>query len=169
MKKHCLNIDDIDLIIFDFDGVLTDNKVSVDSNGCERVNCSRSDGLGFDVLRKLNIATYILSTEKNLVVSARAEKINVPVLQGTKDKAKELIILTNEKGFDIARTLYVGNDLNDFYAMQLCGYSACPLDSHPKIKDIATFVLNTSGGGGVVRELLEKILQIDILQILYKK
>jgi 3-deoxy-D-manno-octulosonate 8-phosphate phosphatase KdsC-like HAD superfamily phosphatase len=53
--------------------------------------------------------------------------------------------------------------------MQLCGYSLCPFDSHPKIKEIASIVLNTCGGEGVVRELLEEIFQLDFLEILYKK
>ena len=53
--------------------------------------------------------------------------------------------------------------------MQLCGYSACPSDSHPKIKDIASFVLKTKGGNGVLRELLEEVFKLDILAILYKQ
>ena len=46
-----ISIEKIDLIVFDFDGVLTDNKVIIDQNGNENVICSRSDGLGFDVLK----------------------------------------------------------------------------------------------------------------------
>ena len=71
-----ISIEKIDLIVFDFDGVLTNNKVSIDQKGNEWVSCSRGDGLGFDVLRKLNKPTYILSTEKNPVVTARGKKYN---------------------------------------------------------------------------------------------
>ena len=66
-----MNIKKIDALIFDFDGVLTDNKVYVDENGKESVCCSRADGFAFDALRKLKIPVYILSTESNPVVSAR--------------------------------------------------------------------------------------------------
>ena len=52
--------------------------------------------------------------------------------------------------------------------MKVCGFSACPSDSHSKIKDISTFVLNTKGGKGIVRELVEEVLGIDPLEILYK-
>ena len=65
------------MIVFDFDGVLTDNKVYLDQDGKESVSCSRADGLAFDVLHKLHKPVYILSTEKNPVVTARAEKIKV--------------------------------------------------------------------------------------------
>ena len=51
--------------------------------------------------------------------------------------------------------------------MQLCGYTACPADSHEKIKEISTFILKSNGGNGVVRELLEQVMDIDILDIMY--
>lgn len=163
-----IDISKIDLIVFDFDGVLTDNKVLVDKNGNESVSCSRSDGLGFDVLKILRKSAYIISTEKNLVVSARAKKLNIPVLQGVRDKSHIIKIISKEKNVKLSKILFVGNDLNDYYAMQLCGYSACPSDSHPKIKDIASFVLKTKGGNGVLRELLEEVFELNIIEILYK-
>ena len=163
-----LNLKKIDLIVFDFDGVLTDNKVSLDQNGNEWVTCCRGDGLGFEVLKKLKIPVYILSTENNLVVSQRGKKLNVPVIQGVSDKSKALKELAEKLGFKFDKILYVGNDINDFYAMQLCGYSVCPHDSHPRIKEISTAVLRTCGGKGIVRELLEELLQLDFIKILYK-
>ena len=67
------------------------------------------------------------------------------------------------------RIFYVGNDLNDYYAMKLCGFSACPADSHQKIKNISTFTLKVNGGDGVIRNLLEDIFNIDFIQILFDK
>jgi 3-deoxy-D-manno-octulosonate 8-phosphate phosphatase (KDO 8-P phosphatase) len=160
-------LDNIDAFIFDFDGVLTNNLVQMDENGRESVSCSRADGLAFDVLRKLNKSVYILSTEKNLVVRARAKKLNVPVVQGVSDKVKAIKELVDENHYNLKNILYVGNDLNDYLVMQLCGYSACPADSHPKIKHIADICLNSNGGNGVVRELLEEVLKIDFIKILY--
>ena len=95
-----IDIKKIDLIVFDFDGVLTDNKVLIDQKGNETVFCSRSDGLGFDVLKILRKSVYIISTEKNLVVSARAKKLNIPVLQGVSDKAYVIKNLAEEKNVD---------------------------------------------------------------------
>jgi 3-deoxy-D-manno-octulosonate 8-phosphate phosphatase (KDO 8-P phosphatase) len=157
----------IDLFIFDFDGVLTNNLVHLDQNGVEQVSCSRSDGLAFDVFRKLNKTVFILSTEKNPIVSTRAKKIKVPVLQGSNDKVETLINLSREKKINLDNVLYVGNDVNDYYAMKLCGYTACPSDSHPRIKEICDIVLKSSGGKGVVRELLEDVFNIDFIKILY--
>lgn len=162
-----LNIKDFDAIVFDFDGVLTNNLVFITQDGKESVSCSRSDGLAFDVLRKLKISTFILSTEKNLVVSERAKKLQIPVIQGSKNKLKDIRQLAIENSFKFERLLYIGNDLNDYKAMLLCGYSACPSDSHHKIKKIANIVLRSQGGKGVAREIVEEVFNLDFIKILY--
>jgi|TARA_B110000459_G_C16267095_1_gene340418 3-deoxy-D-manno-octulosonate 8-phosphate phosphatase (KDO 8-P phosphatase) len=169
MKDKVITIDDIDLFVFDFDGVLTDNIVHIDNNGNEMVSCSRADGLAFDVLRKLDKPCQILSTENNTVVSARANKLGISVLQGVKNKEKSLRNLVMRRGYKLSNILYVGNDLNDYNSMRISGLSVCPADSHPKIKKISNFVLKTNGGKGVVRELLEDVLSLDFIEILYKK
>ncbi|MDB4037934.1 HAD hydrolase family protein [Candidatus Thioglobus sp.] len=163
------SIDNIDAFVFDFDGVLTNNFVYLDQSGIESVRCSRGDGLAFDLLRKINKPAYILSTETNSVVTARAKKLKIEAIQGVLSKEKAINGLAETKGFDLNKICYVGNDLNDYGVMKLCGYSACPSDSHPLIKEIATFNLTTKGGYGVVRELLEKIMQIDFINILFSK
>ena len=75
MSKKNISIESIDAFVFDFDGVLTDNLVYVREDGLESVVCSRADGLAFDVLKKLKKSSYILSTEKNPVVTKRANKL----------------------------------------------------------------------------------------------
>ena len=162
-----MNINEIDALVFDFDGVLTDNKVYVDQNGKESVCCSRSDGLAFDVLRKLKIPTYILSTETNIVVTQRAKKLKIPVIQGASNKLETLSKLCNEEHYDITKVLFIGNDLNDYQVMKACGYSACPSDSHSKIKQISSHVLSSAAGEGVARELLEEVFNLDFIKILY--
>jgi len=157
----------IEAIVFDFDGVLTDNLVSIDQQGKEYVSCSRADGLAFDVLYKLKKPSYILSTEKNQTVTARAKKLKIHALQGVDNKVEGIKQLSEQKMFKIKNTLYIGNDINDYKVMQLCGYSACPSDSHEAIKSIATIVLKTKGGKGIVRELLEDVFKLDFIKILY--
>ena len=162
-----LSLDQIDALIFDFDGVLTDNTVFLNEDGKEWVRCNRGDGLAFNELNKLRVKSYILTSEINKVVSARANKLNIPALIGVTNKVDALQKLSAEEGLDLSRVFYIGNDLNDFQAMKMCGLSACPADSHQKIKDIATFELKKKGGSGVVRELLEEILKVDIIESLY--
>ena len=104
-----ISLDNIDAFVFDFDGVLTNNLVHLGQDGKEWVSCSRADGLAFDVLRKLEKPSYVLSTENNPVVSARAKKLKIQALQGVKNKADTLLTLSENKGYDLSRILYVGN------------------------------------------------------------
>ena len=168
-NNKSISLDLIDAFIFDFDGVLTDNLVHLSDKGVESVSSSRADGLAFEALRKLGKPTYILSTEVNPVVSLRAKKLNVRAIQGVDNKVKALESLIQEKKYNINHILYLGNDLNDYYVMKACGYSVCPADSHSLIKDISDIVLKTQGGKGVVRELLEEVISLDLLKILYNK
>ena len=161
------SISDIDAIIFDFDGVLTDNYVYVNSEGKEYVKCSRSDGLAFDALKILGVKTLILSTESNTVVEARARKLGVSVIQNIKNKLDSLKNFCCENDILLDRICYVGNDINDVNVMRACGMSLCPADSHPLVKKTANLVMKKKGGNAVVRELVEFIFKIDIHHVLY--
>jgi YrbI family 3-deoxy-D-manno-octulosonate 8-phosphate phosphatase len=140
-------------VVFDFDGVLTDNRVWVFEDGREAVCCNRADGLAFDEFRARKLPAVILSTEKNPVVAARAKKLQVPAIQGSSDKAESLRQLCAAEKWDPARVLYVGNDLNDLGAMTLSGFSVATADAHPHIRSVAKYVLQTAGGAGVAREI----------------
>ena len=167
MQKKLIQIEDIDIFIFDFDGVLTNDLVYVSQDGIESVSCHRSDGLAFDVLKKLNKPSYIFSTETNSVVSKRAKKLKIEAIQSINNKAQELKRFVKKNQYDLDRVMYVGNYINDYNAMKLCGYSACPSNSHQKIKAISQIILNKKGGEGAIRELLEVELNVDFLKILY--
>ena len=164
---NSIDINAVDVIIFDFDGVLTDNSVFLNNTGEEWVRCSRSDGLAFDVLRKLSKSVFILSTERNKVVSARAKKLKVEVIQSIDNKLDAINLIMDQSNSSLDRVLYVGNDLNDFNIMKLCGYTACPSDSHVSIKNISEIILNSQGGEGVAREIVEDVFCLNLLEILY--
>ena len=165
--KIKISIHKIQAFIFDFDGVMTNNLVYIDQYGKELVRCSREDGLACDVLHKLKIPTYILSTEKNPVVTKRANKLKISAIQGVADKVKAIKDLANKNNYDLKNIFYVGNDINDYHAMKICGFAACPADSNYKIKEVSDIVLRTNGGDGVVRDLLENIFSIDFIETLY--
>lgn len=149
----------IDLIVLDFDGVLTDNRVWVDENGLERVAAHRGDGMGISLLKKAGYQVMILSTEMNKVVAARAKKLNIPVYQGIADKGSALQSLLKEKKVDPANVIYVGNDVNDLPCFPLVGCPVAVADAHPDVLPHAKLVLKTKGGFGAVRELSDMILK----------
>ncbi|NKB20030.1 MAG: HAD hydrolase family protein [Alphaproteobacteria bacterium] len=149
----------IDLILCDFDGVMTDNRVLVLENGTEAVRCNRADGLGCDLLRAANIPLEIVSTETNRVVAERAKKLQVKVAHGVTDKADLVTNLIKEYALTADRVMFIGNDINDLSAMEIVGWPVAPADGHPDIRAIARYVTVARGGEGVVREIADFILK----------
>lgn len=153
----------LDLIVYDFDGVMTDNRVLVLEDGTEGVFVNRSDGLAVAAIHRLGIAQMIISTETNRVVKARAKKLKLAVISSVENKKLCLQKYLNEHKIDAANVAYLGNDLNDLEALRLVGWPMAPADAHPDIKKIARKVFKARGGEGVVRELLDQILKGAII------
>jgi YrbI family 3-deoxy-D-manno-octulosonate 8-phosphate phosphatase len=153
--------DDIDLMVTDFDGVLTDDRVLVFDDGREAVFCSRSDGLACDLLRGSGLEMLILSTETNPVVSARAAKLGIGVIQASTDKERALRDLVEERGLDLSRVMYIGNDVNDAGALSIVGWPVVPADAHPDVVALARLSTVAKGGEGVLRELASELLRHD--------
>jgi len=149
--------DRIKLLVYDFDGVMTDNKVNVDQSGNESVSVNRADGLAVAEIKKLGIPQIILSTEKNEVVQRRAEKLNIPYFQGIDNKKDLLLSFIKENNIDLSSVAYLGNDINDYEIMKIVGIPIAPFDSHKSIKEIANFITTSKGGEGVIREVFDLI------------
>jgi N-acylneuraminate cytidylyltransferase len=145
-------------LVLDFDGVLTDNRVMIASDGREGVLCNRSDGLGLGQLRDAGLPLLILSTEKDPVVDVRARKLGIESITGVDDKLVVLERWLGERGIDPRETVYVGNDVNDLECMAHVGCGVAVADAHARVLAAAKLVLRTRGGEGAVRELTDMIL-----------
>ena len=148
----------IELIVFDFDGVMTDNTVLVDEHGNEQVRCNRGDGWGLARLREKGIPLFVLSTECHPVVSARCRKLHIEYHQGCSDKAAFLRQHMQAHNIEPSHVIYVGNDVNDLSCLQMVGCPVVVNDAHPDVKAVARRVLTQDGGKGAVRELCDLVL-----------
>lgn len=154
-------IREIRLVVFDFDGVFTDNMVYVFEDGREAVRCFRSDGIGLQRLERLGIATLIVSTERNPVVSARSRKLGIRCLQGCKDKRAALETSVQEMGLSLTQVAFVGNDINDLPCLMCVMLPIVVQDAHPDVIPHALYQTKVRGGHGAVREvcdLFERVL-----------
>lgn len=145
----------IKLIVYDCDGVLTDNRVLVDEKGKESVFFNRSDGLAIKLIKKMGINQVIISTEKNSIVQRRAEKLKIDCIFGVSDKKSVLTKYCETNKIELSHTIFIGNDINDLSVMQIVGIPICPNDAYKQIRNISQIVLETKGGYGCVRELLD--------------
>ena len=139
----------------DFDGVFTDNSVYVMQNGEEAVVCDRSDGMGISMLRKADVPMVIISTEKNPVVSARAAKMDLAVLQGIDDKLPTLRSWAVSQRLTLDEVAFVGNDINDVECLEGAGLGVVVADAYPVAVEAADMQLTREGGRGAVREFAD--------------
>ncbi len=148
----------IEAIVFDFDGVFTDNRVHLSQTGEETVVCSRGDGLAISRFRKVFPGKLlVLSTETNPVVLKRCEKLGLPCIHGVSPKEDALRDWMKTEGLNPANVVFLGNDLNDLGSLRLVGCGVAVADAHPEAKVCARIVLDRRGGDDAVRELLNLI------------
>jgi YrbI family 3-deoxy-D-manno-octulosonate 8-phosphate phosphatase len=147
----------IKVVIFDFDGVFTDNAVFIDQDGKESVRCWRSDGLGIARLKEIGVHVLIVSTEVNPVVTARAKKLRIECKQGIENKALAIKEMCCDLGVALNHVMFVGNDINDIPALKLVGLPVGVADSYPEILPHVIMQTSKPGGYGAVREVCDLI------------
>jgi YrbI family 3-deoxy-D-manno-octulosonate 8-phosphate phosphatase len=151
-------LNQIKAVIFDFDGVFTDNRVIISTTGEEFVICDRGDGMGTNLLAAAGMKMLILSKEKNAVVTSRGKKLNIEVIQGCDDKLPELIQWLQKNSIDAKQAAYIGNDINDLECLSHVGVGAIPADAHHSVVAAATWILQHNGGRGAIREFADVLL-----------
>lgn len=147
----------IRLVVFDFDGVFTDNAVYVTQDGVESVRCWRSDGIGLSRMRAVGVDSLIVSTEANPVVMVRANKMKARCLQGIEDKAVAIVDYCRAQGIDPAQVAFVGNDVNDIAAFKQVGLPIAVGDAYPEVFSHVLYRTVRPGGAGAVREVCDLI------------
>lgn len=148
----------VKLIVFDFDGVFTDNCVYVSQEGIESVSCWRSDGLGLSKVKAIGIPVWVVSTEKNPVVGERCKKLEIDCIQSCDDKLTSLGELVEQYKCTLNDVLYTGNDINDLQCLKAVGTPIVVADAHPDVIDFAKYITTSPGGRGAVREICDLVV-----------
>ena len=155
-----MSIDSIELIVLDVDGTLTDGGIIYDSSGAESKFFSAKDGLVLRVMPKLGISVVFLTGKNSTIVEKRGKELEIKgILQGVSDKKSVLLSYLVENEIDAKNAAYIGDDLNDYPAMQQCGFKGCPSDAVEEIRSICDYISPFPGGQGAVRDICEHILK----------
>jgi len=149
----------VSLVVFDFDGVMTDNRVFVDQHGVESVAANRGDGMGVEMLLEAGFKAVIISTETNPVVAARARKMKLPYFHGIGDKASTLKAYLDKESVPAEETIYIGNDVNDLSCFPVVACAVAVADAVAEVRRKADQVLSLPGGHGAVREVCDILLR----------
>lgn len=150
----------IELFVFDFDGVFTDNTVYVFEDGREAVRCSRGDGFGLRQLEGMGVVPLIVSTETNPVVAARSRKLGVGCHHGVDDKLALVRELLDARSLELRHCAYLGNDINDLACLRHCGLPMVVQDAHPDVLDAGLYRTVSPGGRGAVREVCDLMVAL---------
>ena len=145
----------IKLAIFDFDGVLTNNKVLVSEEGIESVTCCRSDGIGISRIASIGVKSYVISTETNPVVEVRCKKLKIPVIQGVNNKEEAIKSVCKSLNISSEECLFLANDINDICALRMVGCPLAVADSYEEIDRYVIYKTKNKGGEGAVREICD--------------
>ena len=150
----------IALLLVDVDGVLTDGVIAIDDRGVETKHFHVRDGSALAIWRGLGRPAAILSGRKAEAVEHRARELGIgPVIQGVKEKRGPFLGLLRDLGLEARQVCYVGDDLADLPVLLAAGLAACPSDAAAEVREVAHLVLDTPGGRGAVREVVEVILK----------
>ncbi len=152
---------DVDLLILDVDGVLTDGGLYYGPDGEVMKRFNVKDGHGLVLARLTGLRAAILTARRSGLVKVRFEdelKLS-PVSQGNRDKRAGLFKLLEEAGVPPHRAGYVGDDVNDLAPMQEVRFTACPSDACSEVRRTVHYVAGAPGGHGAVREIVELLLK----------
>lgn len=164
-------MNNIKLIIFDVDGVMTDGGIYINEHGEAFKKFNVKDGLAIEVLRSHGIKTAVVSGKASHALSKRCEELNFDyIVTGCKNKLPKVKGICLELSINIKDVAFVGDDVLDLPVMESCGLSVAPSDAHQLVLGVADIVTSSIGGAGVVREICDLILihRLGSLEAVYK-
>jgi 3-deoxy-D-manno-octulosonate 8-phosphate phosphatase (KDO 8-P phosphatase) len=148
------------MIVSDLDGVWTDGRIIYTGEARETKEFNVRDGLGVKLAQAAGILTAVLTSRHSKAVERRCRELGISgLIQGATDKALELERMVEACGLSPEQILYIGDDLPDIAPMQIAGLSAAPSDAAPEVLAVADWKLERPGGGGAIRELVERLLR----------
>jgi len=150
----------VELILSDVDGVLTDGGIIFDNQGIETKRFNVRDGLGIKLWCKAGYKFGLISSRSSQIVKMRAAELNVDLVrQGVAEKLPVAMEIINAHGLTPEQVCYIGDDLPDMPVIQKVGLGAAVADAAAEVQAAAQIITKTGGGQGALRELIETILK----------
>lgn len=151
---------EVNTFIFDYDGVMTDGTVYMDSNGDPLRTSNVKDGYAIQLASKLG---YHLAVISGAVVTNITKRLNMlgvnDVFTGVPDKVLKLEEYMKQHGLTSNQIVFMGDDIPDIKVMRQVGVPVCPADAAEEVKKISVYVSHCQGGRGCVRDVIEQTLK----------
>ena len=162
MNEFGEKLEQINTVVLDMDGVLTDGSVLINEDGDHLRIMNIKDGYALQHAVKSGLNIAIISGGTSNGARLRFEKLGITeVHMGAKNKVKVLNQVMDKFGVKLHNVLYMGDDIPDYVVMEMVGIAACPADAAHEIKHVSQYISKKPGGKGCVREILEMILRLQ--------
>ena len=160
----------IKAIIFDIDGVLSAETITMNAEGEPLRTVNIKDGYAIQLAVKMGLHIAILSGAQTESVRRRYEGLGVPdIFLKAAVKIKVYDDFLAKYGLSDENVIFVGDDIPDYEVLSRCGCPCCPADAAPEIKEICTYVSHKKGGYGCGRDIIEQVLRAQVKWMKDKK
>jgi len=153
-------LENIEAMVFDVDGVLTDGTLLLFPTGDMVRSMNIKDGYAMNHAVKKGFRLCIISGGRSELVINRLKLLGIPdVYMNIRDKAEKLKEFFESNNISPEKTLFMGDDIPDIEAMRMVGLPCCPADAADEVKDVSVYIASKTGGTGCVREMLEMVMK----------
>lgn len=162
MKSYKEIMNEITTFIFDVDGVLTDGKVHISPSGELLREMNIKDGYAMKAAVESGYHVCVISGGSNEGVRIRLKNLGITdIYLAAPNKVETFKEYCDIYNINPNQVLYMGDDIPDYYVMQLTGLPTCPQDASPEIKDISKYISHKNGGKGCVRDVIEQVMKVQ--------
>ena len=146
--------------IFDVDGVLSAETITLSSEGEPLRTVNIKDGYAIQLAVKMGLRVVILTGGVTKAIRLRYERLGVEdIFMGCAIKIKTYDEFLEKYQLSDDEVLYMGDDVPDIEILRRVGCPTCPADACPDVKDVCLYVSPLKGGYGCGRDVIEQILR----------
>lgn len=150
----------IKALVFDVDGVLSSEVITLHPNGEPMRSVNIKDGYALQLAVKMGLHVAVITGGRTESVRVRYEGLGIKdIYMAASVKTKEFAHLLEKYHLSPEEVLYMGDDIPDYGVMRQCGLPCCPADAAPEIKAISLYVSHRNGGYGCGRDVIEQVLK----------
>ena len=150
----------IKALLFDVDGVLSAETITMDAQGTPLRTVNIKDGYALQLAVKCGLHVGIITGASVQAIKVRFEGLGIQEVHlGCANKVAVYEDLLLRLGIRHEEVLYMGDDIPDYPVMRLCGCPCCPADAAPEIREASVYVSHLRGGYGCGRDVVEQVLR----------
>ncbi|MEG2573047.1 MAG: HAD-IIIA family hydrolase [Bacteroides sp.] len=152
----------IKALVFDVDGVLSGETISLHPSGEPMRTVNIKDGYALQLAVKQGIKIAIITGGNTEAIRLRYAGLGITdIYMSAAVKMNELKLFMQKYELKQEEIMYMGDDIPDYEVMQVCGLPCCPADAAPEIKEIAKYISHRKGGEGCGRDVIEQVLKVQ--------